>query len=105
MSDFKIVCGINPKAETIINLDKVKEIVLDDEYIENSMCVTIYGTDGDIWHFETDLIRLSDVLKCITLALSAEVDFSEVIFSQKALISNLEIMRANALKRIRGNAL
>lgn len=65
MSDFKIVCGTNPKDKTIINLDKVKEIVLDDEYIENSMCVTIYGTDGDTWHFETNLKRIEQVIYCL----------------------------------------
>lgn len=100
MSDFKTVCGINPKDETIINLEKVKEIVLDDEYIENSMCVTIYGADGDTWHFETDLKEYRDVLNCIRFSLN-----SEVKFSQKALEFNLDVIRLGEIAKLKGGSL
>lgn len=78
MSDFKIVCGINPKEETIINLDKVCEITLDKECPEHTNCVRVGIADiGESWVFKTDIQELSDVLCCIEFAFNGRVDFTQ----------------------------
>lgn len=65
MSDFKIVCGTNPRDNRILNLDKVCEITLDEEYLENSNCVRIYTERGENWNFETDLENIQEVMYCL----------------------------------------
>ena len=93
MSNFKIVCGTNPKDEIIINLDKVREVVLDNEYIENSMCVRIYGEDGDVWNFETDLECLSEVMYCLEFGKQSIVFTSEFVNKHSSLTNEIEKLK------------
>lgn len=78
MSNFKIVCGINPKDEIIINLDKIIQIQLDREYLENANCVRIFSEGWENWNFETDLTSLRQVSLCLhnkEVVISFSVDF------------------------------
>lgn len=63
MENFKIICGINPKEEVIINLDTVKQIYLSES--EDKREVVIEDINNKKWSFGTDLTNLRDVLVCV----------------------------------------
>lgn len=77
MSDFKTVGGTNRRDNRILNLDKVCEITLDEEYLENSNCVRIYTERGENWNFETDLEHIGDVFDCLKNHLNGVIVFSK----------------------------
>lgn len=71
MSNFKMVCGTSHKEETIINLEKVKQIFLCDSEI------VVEDVTNQRWSFETDLKELSDVLCCVEFAFNGRIDFTQ----------------------------
>lgn len=78
MSNFKIVHGINPKDQTIINFDKIIKIQLDREYLENANCVRIFSEGLENLNFETDLTSLRQVSLCLhskEIVISFSADF------------------------------
>lgn len=94
MSNFKIVCGTNPKDEIIINLEKVKQIFLCDSEI------VVEDVTNQSWVFETDLKELSDVLYCFQFSLGSKVEFKK-----EALEFSLEVRRLGEIAKLSGKSL
>lgn len=75
MSNFKIVCGVKPGQETIINLNQVKQIFLSQKTSIKE--VVVEDINDNRWRFETDIKEVSDVLCCVEFAFNGRIDFTQ----------------------------
>ena len=76
MSNFKIVCGVKPRQETIINLNQVKQIFLSQKTSIRE--VVVEDLNDNRWRFETDLTLLRQVGLCLhskEIVISFSADF------------------------------
>ena len=76
MSNFKIVCGVKPGQETIINLNQVKQIFLSQKTSLRE--VVVEDINDNRWRFETDLTSLRQVSLCLhskEIVISFSFDF------------------------------
>ena len=76
MSNFKIVCGVKPRQETIINLNQVKQIFLSQKTSIRE--VVVQDINDNRWGFETDLTLVRQVSLCLhskEIVISFSADF------------------------------
>lgn len=78
MKNFEMLCGIDDKEKTIVNLDKISEIRLDKKYSN----VIVLFKYGNFLSFKTDLKDLSDVMICLKFTSTAGVKFKQEIIDQ-----------------------